>query len=461
MAGQSPQFQSLGAEGSGPRLMHHVGRAREFVFVGGMTPHDPLTGAVTGDMRAVPADEAGRLQSGIYFVDSQLARIKSQTWQTLRNLKDALDRMSASFDQLVHLRVFLRDIRDEPAVLDVLRKVVGELPSGEIVQAWNPGAPESFDIQIDAIALCGTAARRNVSIPAIDHLSAPFALATRGGDLLFSSCIAGIHTQDDGLATRLTQIPAALRGIADKAVGPVTPRVEGYLAQQLKIWEHFHAILRHEKIPQTDLLLNFMWVRRSMREMADGYTNRPLLQATGSKHCLTTFPAAGLRFPDALVEGRIVAVYPDAKRPKTIKVADHGMSGAYVGAVQGGGLIFTSGEVPVQTEAGLPIRTAADLTDDMRTLDFGRYHVEALIMPQADFVLKKLKATLAHYGVSFQDVVHQSLYLTNPEDFPALERIASLYFGATLPPTTIVPIHRPSNAPSARLEYEVTLASPD
>ncbi len=461
MGNQHLQFGYLGEAGSRPPLIQHVGRVREFVFAGGMTPHDPLTGVLTRDMTAMPSDARTTMRTGVYFVDSQLERIKSQAWQVVKNLKQALRQMGSAPEQLLHLRVFLRDIRDEPAVLDVLQKVLGDLPSGEIIQSWNPGAPESFDIQLDAIALTGQSQRTNISMPALDRLSAPFALATRGGDLLFSSCVAGLNLERDELATRLTELPTSSRAIAEKALGPLTRRVESYLSQQLKIWEHFHAVLKNQSIPETNILLNFMWVRRSMREMADGYTNRLLLQATGSKHCLTTFPTAGLRFPEALVEGRIVAVYPDAKRPKTIKIGDHGMSGSYVGAVQGGGLIFTSGEVPVQTEAGHPIRSAIDLDDDMRGFEVGRFHREAPIMAQADYVLRKLKATLAHYGVSFRDVVHQTLYLTNPEDFPALERIASLHFGPTLPPTTIVPIHRPSNAPESRLEYEVTLGSPD
>ena len=454
------QFRSLRAN-TAPQLAHHVGRARDFILVGGMTPHDPDCGTLVLGVKALPEHVRTQLESGIYFVDSQLSRVKAQAWQALKNLSDALAAFGSSYDKLVHLRVFLRDIRDEPAVLDVLQRVVGELPSGEIVEAWSPGGPAEIDVQIDAIAMAPNASRKNITIDGLGNLAAPFAVATRGDDLLFSSCLAGADTRGDALITRLDDVAEEERALAKGAVGPITRRVEAYVAQQLTVWHHFHTLLAHENIPRTNLLLNFMWVRRSMREMADGYLNRHLLRATGSKHCLTTFPTANLRYPDALVEGRIVAVYPDAKRPKEIKIADHGMSGAYVGAVQGGGLIFTAGEVPVHTEAGYPIRHATDLEDEMRTLNFGRYHAEAIIMPQADYVLKKLKATLVNYGVTFSDVAHQSLYLTNPDDYPALERVASLYFGMTLPPTTIVPIHRPSNSPEARLEYELTLASPD
>ncbi len=306
-----------------PLLSHHVGRAHDFVLTAGMTPHDPDRGTLVSSVEALPEETRSQLQSGIYFVDSQLDRVKAQTWQALKNLSDALAAFDTSFDKLVHLRVFLRDIRDEPAVLDVLQRVVGELPSGEIVEAWNPGAPTDIDVQIDAIAVASNVARTNIRIAGLDNLSAPFALATRGGDLMFSSCLPGADPKGDALLNRLANVAPEERALAKGAVGPLTRRVEAYMAQQLALWHHFHTLLANQNIPRTNLLLNFMWVRRSMREMADGYINRHLLRATGSKHCLTTFPTANLRYPDALVEGRIVAVYPDAKRPKEIKIADH------------------------------------------------------------------------------------------------------------------------------------------
>jgi len=454
------EFKTLRDVESGLHLSNHVSRSGEFVLVGGMTPHDPDRGTLTTGFVSLPEDAKRALAYGIYFVDSQLERVKAQTWQVLSNLSEALARCGSSLDRLVHMRVFLRDIRDEAAVIDVLQRVLGDVPSGEILQAWNPGGPIEMDVQIDGIAVVDASRKKNISIDAMKPFTAPFAVATRGGDLLFTSCLPGINLGSDTLVTRLREVPSAEREMAKKAVGPLTPRVESYVAQQLTIWSHFHQILADQNIPRTNLLWNFAWVSRSMREMADGYTNRMLYETTGSKHCFTSFPVSSLRFPDALIEGRIVAVYPNAKQPKTIKTGDHGMSGAYVGAAEGGGLIFTSGEVPVQTEKGYPIRSAADLDTDSRRLNFGRWHSDTPILAQADFVLTKLKKTLEAHGVTFADVAHQTIYLTNPADYPAVERIAAMHFGVTLPPTTVVPIHRPSNSPEALLEYEVTLSSP-
>jgi len=71
------------------------------------------------------------------------------------------------------------------------------------------------------------------------------------------------------------------------------------------------------------------------------------------------------------------------------------------------------------------------------------------------FVMRTLEAYLASFGASFAQVVHQTVFIKEPRLFPVLERIASLFYGCELPPTTIVPIAGTTPLPGAELEIEV------
>ncbi len=76
-------------------------------------------------------------------------------------------------------------------------------------------------------------------------------------------------------------------------------------------------------------------------------------------------------------------------------------------------------------------------------------------------VYNKLKEYLEACGASMDDVVHQSVYMVDTNEFPALERIAALFFGPKLPPTTLVPILGATPYRQATLEIEAIAVVPD
>ena len=53
------------------------------------------------------------------------------------------------------------------------------------------------------------------------------------------------------------------------------------------------------------------------------------------------------------------------------------------------------------------------------------------------------------------DVVHQAVYMVHPAEVPARERMAALFCGAKLPPTTLVPVLGATPYREATLESEV------
>ena len=96
------------------------------------------------------------------------------------------------------------------------------------------------------------------------------------------------------------------------------------------------------------------------------------------------------------------------------------------------------------------------LNGGLRNLQYGRIHREVPLMAQAQFVYELIGEGLASYGCSFADVTHQTVYLVDVGDYPALERMAILHYGRRFPPTTVVPILGASPFRETLLEIEVT-----
>jgi enamine deaminase RidA (YjgF/YER057c/UK114 family) len=95
------------------------------------------------------------------------------------------------------------------------------------------------------------------------------------------------------------------------------------------------------------------------------------------------------------------------------------------------------------------------LPDEGRLLSFGRVHQTGFYGARAWFVYKQLSDYLSAYGSKMADVVHQTIYVCDPTQFPEVERAASLFYGSTLPPTTVIPINDTSPFRQANLEIEV------
>jgi len=58
-----------------------------------------------------------------------------------------------------------------------------------------------------------------------------------------------------------------------------------------------------------------------------------------------------------------------------------------------------------------------------------------------------------------EDVVHQSVYMVNPADYPVVESVANIFYGSKLPPTTVIPVLAASPFPSPRVPLEIELVS--
>lgn len=92
------------------------------------------------------------------------------------------------------------------------------------------------------------------------------------------------------------------------------------------------------------------------------------------------------------------------------------------------GLLFLAGEMPIATDGGVPDGIEA----------------------QTALTLDRIAATLAAEGLTLDDVVSMTAYLTDPADFPAFNRVYAARFKTPYPVRTTV--RADLMLPGARLE---------
>ena len=96
--------------------------------------------------------------------------------------------------------------------------------------------------------------------------------------------------------------------------------------------------------------------------------------------------------------------------------------GPYSQAIRTNGLIFISGQIPIQPETGLV--------------------VEGGIEAQTHQVMKNLSAILHAAGSGFDKVVKTTIFLSNLDDFSRFNGIYEEYFGEARPARATVQVSR-------------------
>ena len=93
--------------------------------------------------------------------------------------------------------------------------------------------------------------------------------------------------------------------------------------------------------------------------------------------------------------------------------------GPYSQAIKANGFIFTSGQIPLTPDGKL---------------------VEGDIHDQTRQVLTNLSAVLEAAGSSLQNIVKTTIYLTNMDDFIAVNTIYAEFFGTSFPARSTVAV---------------------
>ncbi len=430
-----------------------------FLFFGSQTPHDPETGTLATGFADLPGEAKRNLATGMQFMDVTEERILAQAWRIYTNLEEMLAGHGATLDHVVRQRFFLRDLRDQTSLEKVIQRFnPTERPATTIVEATNRGVNDEISVQADFVAIDGAAGIRRVavSVPDLDHLTAPYPLATRAGQFLFTSSMAGVNADTGRLAQRFDELTAEERELLEP---PYSAPEETVAAQHIMAFRQIRRILESQGAPLGSHVHQNCWLRVPMQEWGQvSKVRRKLFQGLQNMAPSTALPVSGVFRRDASFEVEIIALVPSddpTQYRKEVRLEAHPLTGFYLSAVNAGPFVLTAGEVAIDTSVPRLVNGFDQIEGAGRGLPFGRIHEDKPIMAESWCVYSKLKDYVEASGATMGDVVHQSVFMVHPAEFPALERIAALFFGAKLPPTTLVPVLGATPYREATLEIEV------
>ena len=164
------------------------------VFYGAITPHDPETGelVLTADKFA---DAIKPARAGLMFFDFPEAPVLAQTWVIYRHLSRMLQERGLSLHNVVRQRLFIRDVRELPAIERIMDLVLGDSrPATSIVVMAAGGIHPDLHLQLDAVAALDVAGRIVIK----DDLLRRYPAAVRCGDFVFTSVFAALRVQTLG-----------------------------------------------------------------------------------------------------------------------------------------------------------------------------------------------------------------------------------------------------------------------
>lgn len=438
-------------------------RAGPFLFFGSQTPMDLETGTIVKRFRDVPDEVRHRFASGMPIIDTVEERILVQAWRIYQNVEEILAQQGTSLDKVVHQRIFLKDMRDMASLEKVILSFMSsERPATTIVEATNVGVNENIVVQADLVAIAGQEAfeRENISVPGLDSLTAPYPLATKAGQYIFTTPIPGVDPETGRMVNCLEDLCQEDKELAEP---PYFGRGEAAVTQHLTIFRHFRRILDSQGISLGSQIHQNGWLRIPTQEFGPlAKVRQNLFGGVENMGTCTSVTLSGIRREDALFEYSLIALIPpknDNEYRKETPKAGHPFAGYYLPALKAGPLLFTSGEGAIETETGCVVNSFSVVRDEGRFVLYGRVHEEKPIMAEAWYVYQRLKSDLEENGSSMENVVHQSVYMVNPADYPVLESVATLFYGSRLPPTSLIPICGTSPIREVKLEIEVIAAA--
>lgn len=360
--------------------------------------------------------------------------VTAQARSVLSRLVAALAERGLSPEDLLRLRLFMRDLDDLPEIERVLdssgpAEWPTQWPAVSVVEL-PAGSDPSVAVTLDAVAVPEAHEHRRLGYNSV-----------RLGPWVFVG------------ATALSTGPAQSSSpLDDSAVADsMTRRIH---EESHAVFAHIAELLRAHGAELRDVVSVGGWltfpVRRSdYRPLGD--VREALLAQEGLFPASAAVQVARVPPAGALLAFEAIAFAPDdpveleqwraASLPPPSPLAPY-----YASARSAGGYVFTCGEVPVNTRA--PDHTADP-------------HRPATVETQAEEVYTRLRSHLAAHGVVPADVVHQTVFVRRARDGEAIAAAAREFYGADTPqpPTTLLGVADIGFHPGCDVEIELVAAA--
>ena len=130
-----------------------------------------------------------------------------------------------------------------------------------------------------------------------------------------------------------------------------------------------------------------------------------------------------------------------------------------------GDLVFLSGVIAVDPDAGRIVKGYADIPDAAATLlgrtgEFSTDIKEGPILAQSWYVLDRIRATVAAAGGQMGDVIKLVQYFKTLDHFPHYSRVRKLFFTGEPPASTVVEVSAMLPTADILIEVEATAYLP-
>lgn len=350
--------------------------------------------------------------NGLLFLSGQLpidpvsgkvveGGIVEQTRRVMNNLQAVLAQAGLSFADVVKCNVYLRDMSDFGAMNQVYSGYFSSLPPAVALEGMS-SLPQDALIEIELVASYN--GKNPITLATTNKSFMPLSPAVKADGLLF-------------LSGQLPIDPAT----GDMVTGDIS-------AQTKQTMKNAADILKAGGLQIGDVIKSNAYLGE-FKDMA-GF-NKAYAQ-----HFKQDYPTRCVAEAGPLPYGvgmtlEMVATYSD----KAVVNPTPGKStnpNPLSPAIRTNKFLFLSGQIP-------------------RDLFTGKVEIGA-IEAQTAQSMKSLQATLAADGLTFADVAKTTIYLTNMDDYEAINNVYSQYFPSNPPALTVIGVSKMNSAVSVEIE---------
>jgi len=432
----NPEAESAGAIPTGAR-------AGQFLFLSAQTSIDLDTGKIIRDLVDLPPEVRDKLElAAASLVNAYFGPIMTQTWTIYQNLSKILAKQGASLKDIIRQRIYVRDTREigwmEKVMLSFFPE---EKPATLILGVPNRGLHEDIRMWMDAIALIpqeGSLQKEAIYLPELEKVTAPYPQAVKVGQFLFFEGLTGVNPKTGRPVTTLEELGSDAKSLwAEERF--ITGASEATRCQYWFIFnDHLRNLLESQGAGLKDLLVVEGFSRHGMRALCDReYFRGKLFKSIQESPESFFFGNYRLSvIPDVEILYGGVGLLPGEYQKEVLEDTTPYSVGTYSAMTKAGPLYFTGG-LGVNVERKQHIISFADLPGNGRFLAQGciddNQPVMAKTLYNYHLALEKAKAKV-------NQIIHQTVYLKNPSDWPAVQMASNTVFNGHIPPTTIVPV---------------------